>query len=234
MHRKIQLSGLTLIELLVAIGIFAFVSVITFNGINVAVKTKERVASASDREAEIETALTIMVDDLMQLAPRPVRDASGNLLPAYTYNKKPQQKNYPLAFTRSGVPQVGLLYEHGLQRVAYDYDQQTKQLLRIVWPVLDLSVFSEPEIYPVLSNVESVVFRQLDDQFKEYSSWPPESSVVRRLTGRVMVNPLVHLPYAIELDLELGDLGNIKRIIPGLSSPYDKQLDKSASYSSGQ
>ena len=229
MTRNTQLSGLTLIELLVAISIFTFVSVITFNGMNVAVKTKEHVASARDREAEIETALTIIVDDLMQLVPRPVRDASGNLLPAYAYNQKSQQRSYLLAFTRAGVPQVGLLYEHGLQRIAYDYDQRTKQLLRIIWPVLDLSVFSEPEIYPILSNVESVVFRQVDDQFREYSSWPPGSSVIRHLTSRVVVNPLVHLPYAIELDLELGDLGKIKRIIPGLSSPLYKQHDESAS-----
>ena len=228
-------KGFTLVELLIAISIFAFISVITFNGINSAIKTREVISKSRLREAEIEKAVAILTDDLIHLAPRPVRGASNKLFPAYSYNNPDDgasgafvnQRNYPLEFTRAGVPQIGLAYEHGLQRIAYDYNRETQQLIRIVWPVLDTNRFSEPRIYPILSDVSSISFRQIDDQLKEHSAWPPQVLFAEK-TEKNEKQPvdqlrLIHLPFAIKFAIQLNDLGTIERIIPGVSLPYERQ-----------
>lgn len=231
------IRGFTLIELLIAISIFSLIALVSFEGLRLAGATQERITQARTRQAEIETALTIISNDLIQLAPRAVRDASGSLQPAYIRNNKSAsgQKNtryassYPLIFTRAGIMQMGLLYEHGLQRVAYNYDANTRQLRRIVWPVLDTGNADTPRAYPILSGVTAVDFRQIDQEFKEHLNWPPADTNIHADQNN-QINRLMYLPYAIKLKLELDDLGLIERIIPGVSVPYhpkEQPKDKS-------
>ncbi len=193
MMRHYRNQGFTLLEMLVAVAIFAVMAGIAYSSLNQTVKIGNQVSEAGRRLSELQFALTYFNRDWMQVSPRKIRNQYGD-----TENQVVLADN-SISFTRSGW---GNLLQHKrseLQRVQYQL--VGKKLLRRHWRSLDQGIGEEPLSTVILSAVESFEIQFIDAEERPISTWPDE---VTRGLGE---------PIALIMIRNLDDFGEIRRIL---------------------
>jgi len=190
--------GFTLLELLVALSIFSVLSVMAYGGLQTVITTKKSSQDAAERIADIQLVIMRISNDLRQAVTRKIRDQYGDTLPAMQSSKNSDET---MSWTRAGYRNPARLNRSNVQRVAYKLEQQ--KLIRITWPVLDLAQDTEAMESEVLTNIETIEWRFLNNGKEWLSAWPEEGEKAG----------VSALPRAIELTLELQDWGKIKRLI---------------------
>jgi general secretion pathway protein J len=190
--------GFTLLEVLVAVAIFAVVGVMAYGGLQ-AVLTQQVIARENaDRFREIQFAVQQLSRDLYQLHPRPVREEIGD--GARSAMLADVRNRYPVEFTRGGWSNPLGQPRAAVQRVAYELDDE--RLMRLHWFVPDRTLAEQPVEREILSGVRE--FRLRFFSAGGWSDeWPPG------LGGQ---DPAL-LPTAIEFTIELEDWGEIRRLI---------------------
>lgn len=163
--------GFTLLEVLVAIGIFALFSTMAYGSLTRLLENRERVEA--ERLFWRELALTFgrMQDDFAFARNRPVRDTDGlQSRPAFRGEPTDQRAlaEPSVEFTRGGVTSVGPLPD--LQRVGYRLADGV--LYRLHWPVLDRAPNTQPISVPVLTDVEEFSVRFYHTAWID--RWEPE------------------------------------------------------------
>ena len=154
-----------------------------------------------NRVQDIQLAMRFLESDLLQTAPRPVRDELGEqLLPAIRSDASSQ---FALEVTRGGWSNPAGLPRSTQQRIAYQLVDG--ELSRYHWYVLDRTFSNEPIQTVLLSDVDAILFRYLRPGGEWVDQWPP----VAAATG---VNPQ-NRPRAVEIVLSLADEGEITRIV---------------------
>ena len=198
-------DGFTLVELMVAIAVFAVFAALAYGGLQAVVKQRTNADRSMARLSEVQRAVRVVATDLEQLNPRPVRDRLGDTeQPALVAGPRAE---FPLELTRGGWSNPLGAPRPTLQRVAYLLDGD--KLVRLQWNVLDRTQANEPARWDLLTGVKSMVVRFLDPERQWHDDWPPEGG-----------DDLVRLrlqPIAAELTIELDDWGTIVRLleIPG-------------------
>jgi general secretion pathway protein J len=193
--------GFTLLEVLVAIAIFAFVGVMALSGYTQLQKQTEYQELRLTRIREVQRAVQVLAQDLTQIEPRPIREPIGDQrVPAVLAGESVE---YKLEFTRSGWMNTAGLPRPTLQRVGYRLDQDG--LWRDYWRVLDRTQASEPVRVRLLGGVRSVRFRFMSPALEWVERWPqPGGNPTEQERLR---------PAAVEVTLELEDWGTIRRIV---------------------
>jgi general secretion pathway protein J len=191
-------QAFTLVELLVAIFVFAIVSAIAMGGYNELVKQSDIVSAGAGRTREVQSAMQRLVLDFTSLEPRPVREPLGDSVqPALRADERNDQL---VELTHSGWSNPAGVPRSTLQRVAYRLED--KQLVREYWVVLDRTLTGEPERAVLVDKVTRVGLRFMDANRTWQEQWPP------------LGNPSADMrPIAVEVTLELEDWGEIKRLI---------------------
>jgi general secretion pathway protein J len=194
-------AGFTLLELLVAVAIFAVVSALAMSGFTQLQRQSEYAEKRLDRTREVQRTVQKLALDLEQVEPRAIREPLGeSLLPALSVAVTSE---YALQFTRAGWSNTAGLPRPTLQRVGYRLEDQ--ELWRDHWPVLDRTFTVEPVREKLLTGVKSVKFRVMDgsrawlDQWPEAQSEDPAEARLR--------------PAAVEVTIELEDWGTIRRLV---------------------
>ena len=195
-------TGFTLLGLLVAMAIFALLSVMAYSGLGAMVDTKEHVEREAERLSEVQRALAFLARDLQQAAGRPVRDEYGEALPAMAWELNgPSQ----LEFSRGGWRNPAGRPRSDLQRLSYELVET--RLERCSWPVLDRAPRSECFRRVLLQEVEGFSVEFLDRAGQWQAQWPPEpAGDAAPATGR-------ELPAALRFTLDLKDWGRIQRLV---------------------
>lgn len=184
--------GFTLLEVLLAMAIFAVVSVMVFSGLNNAQIIAERMREQSAQLTGLERAYRRLQADFESLYPRPVRDELGTRQPALVGGGLGQ-----IELTRGGWRNPAGLQRSSLQRVAYALDGE--QLTRVHWVVLDRVQGSEPVQTRLLDGVNAMRLRYLEKSQRQWLEfWPPPGSSDPEL-----------LPLAVELSLDTAAWGTI-------------------------
>ncbi len=190
-------SGFTLIEVMLAVAITAFVAVLSYQGLSASISAQQRYEEQVTRLANIQLALTVLERDLRQAAPRSIRDAYRDWQPALSGGAL---EDYPLRVTRRGWQNPHDFPRSDLQRVRYRLEDET--LIREHWGVLDRA--SEDETLQELVLIEGVDHFELAFVSSEASDpldhWPPQGA------DRDL------LPVAVEVTIDLQGLGEIKRV----------------------
>ncbi|MBL6908629.1 MAG: type II secretion system minor pseudopilin GspJ, partial [Luminiphilus sp.] len=141
--------GFTLIEVLIAMAITAFVSVLSYQALSTALTGIESVRAESERLHEINRAFNVLSRDIRQMTNRPVRDEFGQLASAVLGGALARD---PLRLTRAGWHNSTGAPRSTLQRVAYRLEDD--RLLRLSYPVLDRTTAIEPTETVLVDRVE--------------------------------------------------------------------------------
>lgn len=145
-------NGFTLLELMVAISIFAIVSLLTMGGLSNVLDTQAHTEQNMQRLIRFQMAFTIMSRELQQISPRSIRDEYGTIKNSMTSETSDGIKG--LEFTHQGRFTLGDTVS--LQRVAYYHEDD--MLIKKVWRVLDRVEDTEAIKQVILTDVNEVNF----------------------------------------------------------------------------
>jgi len=188
---KVRSAGFTLLELLVAIMVFAVLATLAYQGISGALRAQEGVTETQARWTALQRAQALFARDITQLAPRPVRDARGDRQPALV------ARSGQLSLVRGGMPNPLDFPRSNLVRVNYRLVDGRWQ--RAASPVLDAAPGDAPEFATVLTGVSRAELLWLDDEGRWRGDWPPPDA------------PPEALPRALRLRWELAGWGTLER-----------------------
>jgi len=194
-------TGFTLIEVLVAVAIFAVMSGLAYGALNQTLLSAEILGERMTRLQAIQRTIRQLDNDVMQLAARPVRkDLGDSHSPALEANLL---SGAALELTRAGWSNPMAMPRGTLQRVAYQIEDD--KLNRYYWNVLDRTFGNETIKVTLLDGVESLQIRYLlgDDEWAD--RWPPETNA--------QAPALRERPRAVEIVLQLINDGDIRRVI---------------------
>lgn len=204
-------SGFTLVEVLIAMAITAFVSVLSYQTLSTALAGIESARTESERLHEINRAFTILSRDVRQMTNRPVRDEFGQMASAVSGGELARD---PLRLTRSGWHNSTGAPRSTLQRVAYRLEED--KLLRLSYPVLDRTTAIEPTETVLIDGVEVFELRFLPsvnalevdrNQVIDRRFWQENWVADVGFTDKI-IDP----PAAIEVRVILSDWGELERL----------------------
>ncbi len=205
-------AGFTLIEVLIALAITAFIAAIAYSSLSTALQAVEATRATAQRSYEVNRAWMIISRDLRQFVARPVRDEFGQMEPAMVGGLAAR---FPLSFTRTGWHNPNDIARSNLQRVNYRVEDGV--LWRDAFAVLDRAPDTVPQQLRLLEGVEvlELVFlgnltdaqpagRGIALETRDWlADWAPDTS-----TPDAELTP----PAALEFRLQLEDLGEMRRI----------------------
>lgn len=197
--------GFTLLELLVALTVFAIMSIAAYGGLRNVLFTRAAVEEQNRRLAAVQMAVFRLEQDIGQAVPRGVRDEYGEPQAALLGGELAGDR---LTLTRAGWDNPLGQPRANLQRVAYRL--RDGRLWRLHWDVLDRGGLVEPRETLLLERVREFRVRFLEDAEKDWrTDWPPPASdEAEKKKG------LDALPRAVEIVLILEDWGEITRLLP--------------------
>jgi len=194
-------GGFTLIEVLVALAVFAIMSALAYGTLNQTLISADILSARMDRLQAIQRTIRQVDQDLMQLAPRPIRDELGDgYSPAL---RTGIQTGFALELTRGGWTNPIALPRGTLQRAAYRLEDD--KFVRYHWNVLDRTLSNQVIGVTLLDNVESVVFLFMQENGEWTEQWPPSQR-----SGPL---GLRYRPRAVQFTITLFDEGELTRLI---------------------
>lgn len=203
-HAEVKQSGFTLLELLVAMSIFAVMSVMIFGGLREVINVRSATDRYTSRLTELQIAFMHFSRDARQLSNRSIRGEYGDSLSALQSSDIGQ---YKLELTRAGYPNPASLNRSELQRIAYGIEEN--QLFRYSWNVLDRAEDSKPTKTLMLNDITAMNVRFLEAGNTAtnpggdwLTAWPPQ------INGEASDG----LPIVIEVTFELEDWGRFTRL----------------------
>jgi len=195
MRRIRTIQGFTLLELLVAMSIFALVSAIAYGGLMQVLQSRDRLEAERQFWRGLSLTYWYLQQDLGHARERTVRDVDGSPLPALRGQAvDPRALGEPsLEFTRGGLPVLSDAVRSDLQRVAYRLSEGV--LYRLTWPSLDRAPQNKPIEAPLLQDVETLSLRFFSANVWS-GQWP-----LPAISGAANVN-LVALPRGVEVKIK--------------------------------
>ncbi len=200
-HPAALQEGFTLLELLVAMAIFAIIGALAMGGLNTVLGQREAAAGQLARLHQVQRTMRILTTDFSQLAPRVVRDALGTAEGALI---APCGVEAAVCLSRDGWRNPFAQLARGtLQRVQYRIADG--QLLREYWGVMDRTLADEPHREVLVDGVEHFEIAYVDPSGNGewVTQWPPLQQQ----------NASSTLPLAVRLTLTLADWGEIVRLV---------------------
>lgn len=193
------MRGFTLLELLVALSIFAAIGVMAYSGLANVMRQQYQTEAYADRMQDLQLTYRVLKRDFEQFVDRSIRNEFGDVSPALLAGG-----DYAgVEFTRAGYPNpAGYLRSH-LQRVAWLMDDD--RLVRRSWRVLDRSQDTRPDGQVLIEGVRAFNLRYLDESGNWHQTWPPSATA-----SASAATAATKWPLAIEVQLSLDDLGVLK------------------------
>ena len=194
--------GFSLIELLVALAVFAALAAAAYGGLAEIARARGALAERQDRFAAVVRAVSTVERDLRQAVSRPVRgNARGEPLPALMGAAD------RIELTRLGFANPRAEPRSNLERVAYLVD--AGRLQRGRYAALDRAPGSLPATTMLIDRVDALRLRYLGGDGIWRDAWPPAE-----LSGMPLgTQPIEWLPRAIEFRLDTRDVGQLRRVI---------------------
>ena len=183
-------NGFTLLEILIALAIFAIMSMMAYAGLGAILDARAATEPRAHLMAQLQSTLYLLNEDLSQFVNRPIRDEFGSIEPAFTGGRGDER----LTFTRSVPNWTANSAANNLQRVSYRFEKDA--VYRQVWTLPDRTQQTQFRRRKLL-DAQQMTVRYYSTETK---SWLPYNGV----SGDI--------PTAIEIGFNLTGLGNIQRL----------------------
>ncbi|MEM0515109.1 type II secretion system minor pseudopilin GspJ [Pseudoalteromonas sp. YIC-827] len=187
----------TLVEVLVALAVMAFIIGATHQIFEVSTRTKEMSEETLEQLSRMQTVFRVMEQDFSQISKRKVRNEAGDFQEKYLLHERFLfgSELDGIAFIRNGWTNPGyLLPRSELQAVAYRV--QEGRLERLYSLYVDQLDSSEPRVQVLLNDVEDFRFEFFNGQAQTWQEqWQQEL-----------------LPKAVAVDLTLKEGDPIRRL----------------------
>lgn len=197
-------GGFTLLEMLIAMAVFAVMSMVAYQGLRAVLNADHVTREQAQRLADLQVTLSVLERDLAQVVDVTVRDEFGDPLPPLRLRAGGEQQLLELVRAGAGG-------EQRLRRSAWQITE--RGLERRLWPGVDIV------------DAESMRIRPFADLVEEHQKLGMDSAflfIVRTPSGleRVDAWPLADadpqaggLPVAIEVVLDIPGLGEVRRLM---------------------
>lgn len=210
--KQYRFNGFTLIEILVALMIFAIIGVMVSIGLHNTILSNQHVKEADTRFQKLQIAQQLMRSDIQYIIPRPIRDKDNNVIQAVTLN------NNRLEFTRGGINNPFNPYrQSNLERIAYEV--KNKQLIRYTWPILDRAFATNPTSTVILSDITNFNINVFDKNNNAQSGWPLKAG-----TSKYASNLTHELPRGVRITFKIANEGMVINTIAILSQGLPTQF----------
>lgn len=184
-------SGFTLVELLVAIAIFAVLSALGWKVFDYLIKVKDRNAEHEINLGQLQEAYQQVLRDTVQTVPL-TANINSDIQPALVL------QNSTFSFSKTGVTdplQQGISPD---ERVEYQYRADEKKVYRLKYRYLNRSGLDQPESSVLLRDVDQFEVVVLNPN--ENTTWPESAE---NLTDHVQKQKL---PKGIKIKLKVRDV----------------------------
>ena len=197
--------GFTLVEILIAIAIFAFIGVASTAVLTTVIDSDELSSARFEKFQRLQRAVTTIERDMQQAVPRAVRtDGQTNTI-VMRGGESDESDNDGIAFVRSGWqnPQM-MLPRSTLQAVAYRV--RDGKLERLYTNYVDNVVGTEPKVRVLLEDISEFKIEFIADIDEEENSLSDNDELNWResFVGAT-------LPKAIAFEFVSDDFGRIRR-----------------------
>ena len=179
-------AGFTLVELLVAIAIFAVLSALGWKVFDYLIKVKERNAQHEQKLASLQQAYQQILKDTIQIAPL-TSNLNGEVQPALIL------QNGRFTFSKVGVTDPLLQGIPPEERVEYQYRADEQKVYRLKFRNLNQTGRDQPESSILLSDVEQFQITALNPN--EITQWPESGLDLNRTENKQL------LPKGIKINL---------------------------------
>ncbi len=195
-------SGFTLVELVVAMGIFALLAALAYGGLRSVLYNQQYTAQRAAELARLQLAYRLLEQDMQQVVKRGIRNEYGDpVKPLIAVSGLVQR----LEFTRGGWRNPAGQLRSSLQRVGYEMRED--RLIRKSWIVLDRAQNTKPREQELLDGVEEMLVRFLDSKGVWREVWPPLEQL--QAPQGAEEEDVPELPRAIEFMVELKGWGKL-------------------------
>ncbi|MGV2949406.1 type II secretion system minor pseudopilin GspJ [Acinetobacter sp. AGC35] len=179
-------KGFTLVELMVAIAIFAVLSALSWKVFDYIVKTKDQNVIHEQRLGQLQQTYQQILRDTVQTVPL-TANINGDIQPALVL------QNGRFNFSKTGVTNP---LEEGIspdERIEYQYRADEQKLYRLKYRNLNQAGQDQPESSVLLSEVEQFQIIVLNPN--ELTQWPDASADLNQLEHKQ------RLPKGIKINL---------------------------------
>ena len=190
--------GFTLVELLVAVAIFAIISGFAYRSLNAMLESREALEKESRKWRDVAVFVGRVERDLESVLPRIATSSSGTPLSPVSSTLDVLSAGDGLALTRSGSP----LQENTLaapQRIGYRLREGAVE--RLTWSSVDAAPRQDASVVRVMPQVTSLAFRFLGKNGEWRAQWGLPGSAETQL------------PAAVEMTLQLASGETIVRLV---------------------
>jgi general secretion pathway protein J len=164
-------SGFTLIELMVAIMIFAIITVISYRTLSALIATKDGVETAQAKWGGISKTMNQMSVYCNRIIPLTVLDVDGSMMPA-VLGKSKLTGNFDsqLEMTTSGF--IGDLAYGSTPPKRIGFRYANGKLFLVIWPVLNRAPNTKPDLILLSNQIASFKIKYLYQDRQWYDTWP--------------------------------------------------------------
>jgi general secretion pathway protein J len=202
MRRYVSPSqGFTLLEVLIAVAVFAILSTVSYAGLMRMLDGRARVEAERQQWSVLATTFTLIEDDLGNARPRTVYDPYGNVIAAFIGRPVDPRPMGPssMEFTRGGAfPGSGAISD--LSRVEYVLSEN--KLIRRIWETLDQVAPNKPSDVVLLKDVDNLTTRFYSPQTGWNDRWPVDPNA-----------GLLSRPTAVEIAFDVKGIGRLTRLM---------------------
>jgi len=193
-QHKVKANGFTLLEVLLAVAIFAMISLASFSIFDGVLKSDESSQQHTQRLNDIQRAWLLIERDFLQLARRSIRLDGEAPLDDFVFSDVEQltSTDQSIVFTRHGWTNPGLLIPRGdVQSVGYRLYEEN--LERLHYNFVDAVNGEEPKVRILIRGVSALSF-----EYYYQKDWQSEFKEKQ-------------IPRAIRVNITTDDLGELHR-----------------------
>ncbi len=193
-----KMRGFTLMEVLIALAIFALISVMAYRATGAMADSETRLAQESARWRLLEQLFSRMEADIQQALPRPLFEGEQPLpaWSAYHGGNGDGQGRVTLQFARAPSRLASPTSAPAGQRIAYEWTNGSLDLL--YWPTFDNVAHAAPQRYRLLNDINHFRLDYLTQAGQWRETWPQEKEPP--------------LPRAVRIQIATGNSMPVERI----------------------